>query len=212
MKGKLFILLIASLILFSDCNPFKNLGKTKDERKTERKQKRARRLVAKAVRIDPSILHSDSIRIPGANIDSSIQVDTSIQFIDNIIDSLLHNLDVIRDSNPRIREFNFETIREWAIKTLKDSIINRDIIKDTIVHKFTENGVEYTFKFWDHNGKILYDFEHGDSVVFYKQIIIKALTVWEKLTWWSKGLFWLFLIILLFLTFKWTYKRLIGYK
>jgi len=141
MKNKFIILLIGSLILFSDCNPFKNLGTTKDERKKERKEKRARRLVDKAIRIDPSILHPDTITIPGTNIDSSIQVDTSIQFIDNIIDSLLHNLDGIRDNDSGISDFDFETIRHWAIAALKDSIMNRDLIIDTITHRFLRNGV-----------------------------------------------------------------------
>ncbi len=212
MKGNLIILLLGFLIFFSGCNLIKNLGKTKDERKKERKEKRARRLVNKAARVDPSILHFDTIRIPSTHIDSSIHVDTNIHFVDSIIDRIIHSLDDSRSHITGNSQLDREAVREWSIKVMKDSILKRDLIKDTITHQFLEDGIVYTFKFWDHKGKIFYDFEKSEKLIFYKQIIIKALTVWEKLTWWAKGLFWLFLIILFSFIFKWTYKRFLGYK
>lgn len=203
MKRRLIILLLGSMILFSDCNPFKNLGKTKEERRNERHSKRARRLVDKAIRVDPSILHPDTIIIPGAHIDSSVHVDTVINFVDSIIDRIIHSLDDRGGDGAGYSGMDREALRQWAIGALKDSIINRDLIKDTITHLFLRNGVEYRIKIWDHQGRIFYDMDQGEKIILDADVIIKPLNYWERNGWWLKFLFW-FLVIL---TIIWIIKK-----
>ena len=209
MKSKLIILLLGSLILFSGCNLFKNLGKTKDERRQERKSKRAKRLVNKAVRIDPSILHPDTIILPGAHIDSSIHIDTVINFVDPIIDRVLHGLDDIRNISTGNSGVDREFLRNWAINALKDSIRLRDLIQDTLTHRFLRNGVIYRMKIWDKNGRIFYDLDQGEGQILDTNVIIKPLTTWEKHGWWIKFLFWIFLILTLLTLFRAKLRDLI---
>ncbi len=212
MKSKFIILLLGSLILFSDCNPFKNLGKTKDERRTERKQKRAKRLVNKAIKVDPSILSIDTIYLPGASIDSSFSVDSSINFVDSIVDRLLHNLDDWGNNSAGNSRLDIEYLKEWAINALKDSIRLRDLIKDTITHRFLRNGVAYRMKIWDKNGRIYYGLDQGERMIFDSDVIIKELNFWEKHNWWIKILFWLVIILLVAYLLKEKLKQYFNIK
>lgn len=212
MKSKLIILLLGFIIIFSGCNPFKNLGKTKDERRTERKHKKARRLVDKAIRIDPSILHPDTIIIPGTHIDSSIHVDTSINFVDSIINRFIYHLDDRGNSSTGYSGMDIESLREWAIATLKDSILLRNLITDTITHKFLRNGVLYKMKIWDQNGKIFYDLNQGERVILDEKVIVNEATWWDNNKWWVTGLFWL-IIIIMAIALSWKkLKQLFGVK
>ncbi len=212
MKSKLLILVLGSLILFSDCNPFKNLGKTKQERKDERKSKRARKLVNKAVRIDPSILHPDTILVPGTHIDSSFSIRDSINFVDSIIARIIYTLDDRGNNSTGYSGIDREALRKWAIMTLKDSIRTRDLIRDTITHKFLRNGVVYVFKIWDHNGRIFYDLDQGEKIILDADVIIKELNFWERLSWWIKGLFWIIIILIVIKIIWWKIKQLLGGK